>query len=1027
MFKRVILLIFAVVCSWQLANAQGKITVNGTVKASDGEALPGVSILEKGTTNGTATDLDGKFSLQAAATGTLVVSYVGMQAMEVAVDNKATLNVTLEYDSKLLNEIVVTGYQKERKKDITGAVAVVDVAAVKDIPLGNPIKALQGRLPGVFITTDGSPGGGATVRIRGINTLGNNDPLYVIDGLPTKRGLQELNPNDIESIQVLKDASSATIYGSRAANGVIIVTTKKAKAGFSKVDVNISTSIQDYATKLKTLDADGRGRTYWQAAVNDGANPNNNQIYQYDWNNDFNNPVLNGIRYPEFIDAAKTMRPANTYWYDDIAQKSIIQSYDVAVSNGSEKGSTMFSLGYYDNKGIVKSSHNQKINARLNSDFNFFKSKLKIGENLSATYIKNALTPASDILFAALVQQPVVPVRTVDGGWGGPAPGMTDRQNPVRLIEDNRQNNGYFFRVFGTVFADLALLPDLHFRTSVGVDYSTDYQRILRKSYTSGFLSDPTNQVTNSQVYSGNTILQNTLTYSFKREKHTIDALLGQESIRYIGQEFSASRRGLALENINYSYLNAGTTNINNGGSGSSNSLLSFFGKLNYTFADKYLASVTLRRDGSSRFGQDNRYGTFPAFSLGWRLSEEEFIKSIPAISDLKLRYGFGRSGNQEIPNNATQSLYSAIYGIDPTWDFDTGSAYDIVGAGRGQLPSGFTLIQQGNNALKWESLQESNFGLDFGLFGNRLSGSLDYFVKKTSDILISPAYLAVLGEGGNQWRNGATMQNKGFEALVGYEGEFSRDFKYSLSGNFSLYRNQITYLPKEVIASYPGNGTDKTILGRPVNSFFGYVADGLFQSQEEVDSYAEQPGKGLGRIRYRDLNQDGKINDQDRDYLGSSSPKYLYGFNAAISYKNFDITFFLQGLSTQVVNEFKTYTDFSSLWTGTNWGERTLDAWTPANSSSAIPALTLVDRNNEGRFSTYFIENGSYLKLRNMQIGYNLKNAFNLKVQNARVYVQGSNLLTFKSKKFTGTDPEIPNYAFPVPIIGTIGLNLTF
>ena len=1025
MFKRLPLLTFAIICWVQLAAAQSNVT--GTVKDGAGMTLPGVSILEKNTTNGTLSDADGKYSITINSGATLVFSYVGMVPSEVIPGTNSVMDITLEYDSKSLNEVVVTGYQSERKKDITGAVSVVNIKDIKDSQVGNPAKALQGRVPGVLITTDGAPGGGAAVRIRGGSTLGNNDPLYIIDGIPTKRGLNEINPADVESIQVLKDASSATIYGSRAANGVVIVTTKKAKNGQSRLNVNISTSIQDYASKLKTLNADGRGRAYWQAAVNDKADPNANQIYQYDWNNDFNSPALSQIKYPEFIDAAKTMKPANTYWYDEISQKSIIQSYDMSISNGSEKGNTMFSLGYYDNKGIVKSTRNKKYTARLNTDFSLFKSKLKIGENLSATYIQDVQSPTADILFASLVSQPVVPVYTVNGGWGRPASGMTDRQNPVRLIEDNRQNKGNFYRLFGNVFADLEIIPKLHLKTSYGIDYSGGYKRLLRKSYTSGFLSDPTNQVSNFQDYSGNSIWQNTLNYDIQTGKHQIGIVVGQESIRYISQEFSASRRGLALENINYAYLNAGSNNINNGGSGSGNSLFSYFAKVNYTYADKFLASATLRRDGSSRFGKDNRFGTFPAFSLGYRLSEETFIKDIPFISDLKLRYGWGRSGNQEIPNNATQSLYSAIYGSDPTWDFDNGSAYDIGGNGTGQLPSGFTLIQQGNDALRWESLAESNFGVDFGFLNNTLTGSVDYFQRKTSDILISPAYLAVIGDGGNRFTNGASMKNSGFEALLSYDTKIGTDLRINLTGNFSLYRNKITYLPKEVIASYPGNGTDKTILGRPANSFFGYVTDGIFQNQSEVDNSATQPGKGIGRIRYADLNNDGLIDAQDRDFIGNSTPKYMYGFNTSVNWKNFDLSLFFQGINVKVQNEFKTYTDFSSLWTGTNWGERTLDAWTPQNTSSDIPALTLVDRNNEGRFSTYFIENGSYLKLRNAQIGYNFKSLNNIKIQSARLYLQGSNLFTIKSKSFTGPDPEIPNFAFPIPVIGTIGLNVTF
>ncbi|MDH7461680.1 TonB-dependent receptor [Chitinophagaceae bacterium 26-R-25] len=983
----------------------------------------------KSKSNVTTTRADGGFSIQSQEGENLQISSIGFLTLDVKVGASDNVEIALESASTSLETVVVTGYQSQRKADLTGAVSVVNIADIKNSPVGNPTKALQGRVPGVFITTDGSPQGGATVRIRGVGTLGNNDPLYVIDGIPTKLSLQDLNPDDVESIQVLKDASSATIYGSRAANGVVIVTTKKAKKGFSRVDVNAAVSSQFYTTKQKMLDSDGRGKAYWQASVNDKTNPNNNQIYQYDWNGDYNNPVLNKIIYPEYIDAAKTMKPANTNWFDEISQTSLIQQYDVSLSNGGERGNTMFSVGYYDNKGIVKASNSKKFNARLNSDFNYFNGKLKIGENLNFTYIRNALIPTSDILFSSLVQQQIVPVHTVDGGWGGPAPGMTDRQNPVRLIEDNKQNFSNYFRVFGNVFADWTIIPNLHLRTSLGADFNGQYQRTLRKSYTSGFLSDPSNQVATSQSYNGNWIWQNTLNYNLDLHKNKFEFLLGQETIKYLSQNFSASRQGYALENIDYAYIDAGSSNKDNTGNGSGYALLSYFGKVNYSYDNRYLASVTLRRDGSSRFGSEYRYGMFPAFSLGWRVSKEAFMQNQSVISDLKLRYGWGKSGNQEIANYATYALYSAIYGIDPTWDFDNGSAYDINGNGSGQLPSGFTRTQQANDSLRWESTKESNFGMDFGLFNNRLTGSVDYFIKNTSDILISPGYLAVVGEGGNYWFNGASMQNRGYEVLLSYNGALSNTVSFNVTGNFSSYRSKVTALPEQVLTSYPGNGTDKTILGHSSSAVFGYVADGLFTTQKEVEESADQVGKGLGRIRYKDLNNDGVIDDKDRDFIADGNPKFLYGLNVELNWKNFDFSFFLQGVQgNDVFNDFKTYTDFSSLWVGTNWGQRTLSAWTPQNANSTIPALTLVNRNNEGRTSTYFYEKGSYLKLRTVQLGYNLRHAFkSLKAQNARVFVQGTNLLTFKSKSFTAADPEIPTNAFPIPAICTLGLNVSF
>ncbi|MGY0034742.1 TonB-dependent receptor plug domain-containing protein [Pedobacter sp. NJ-S-72] len=391
--------------------------------------------------------------------------------------------------------------------------------------MGNPIKALQGRVPGLFITSDGSPGGGAAVRVRGNTTLPlaglpGNDPLYIIDGVQTQRGLQEINQSDIESIQILKDAASASIYGSRAAAGVIIVTTKKAKAGFSSINFDASVSLQFYTSKLNTLNAQQRGEAYWRAAVNDKLDPNTNQTYQYNWNKDFNNPVLNNLILPEYLDAAKTMKPANTNWFNEIAQTSVIQSYNLSVANGNEKGNSLFSVSYYDNKGVIKETHNQKMTARFNSEYNFFKNRLKIGETFTGTYMKDVLIPTGDVTSLAQIEEPVVPIHNVDGiGWGGPAPGMADRQNPVRLIEDNKQNKNNFARILGNVYAEVNIIKGLNFRTSLSADYNGNYSRTLRKSYVSGFLSDPTNLVNQNSNYEGNWIFTNTLTYKKKKVK----------------------------------------------------------------------------------------------------------------------------------------------------------------------------------------------------------------------------------------------------------------------------------------------------------------------------------------------------------------------------------------------------------------------------------------------------------------------------------------------------------------------------
>lgn len=1004
-------------------------TVSGTVTDKSGAPLEAVTVSVVESQKSTLTDLKGNFRIQAAVGQTLRLSYVGAKTLTVKVTSLTHQQFQLDISGNNLNEIVVTGYTAEKKKDLTGAVSVVNVNDIKDIPEGNPMKALQGRVPGVNITESGTPNGAVTVRLRGITTLNNNDPLYIIDGIPTQRGLQEINQNDIESIQVLKDASSASIYGSRAAAGVIIITTKRGRKGTKRIDFDASTSLQYYNSKLTPLNAEQHGEAYWRAAVNDHQDPNNNGIYTYNWNNDYNNPVLTNVIIPTYIDGAHTMKAADTHWFNEISQPSVIQSYNLSVSNGSENGNSLFSLGYYDNRGIIKDTRDQKITARFNSDYNFFNGRLRVGETMNTTFMKDPILPVGDITMLSIIENPIIPIHTVTGGWGGPVAGMDDRDNPVRLIENNKQNINNFGRIVGNAYIDFAILPNLHVKSTYAADFAGNYYRAIQLPYVAGFLSNPANKATQSTDYAMTLTWQNQLTYDLHLGKSAFNFLLGEENIQDKYQNFNGTAQGLALNDINYAYLTAGTSNIIVNGAGSGDALLSYFGKANYTYNDKYLASVTVRRDGSSKFGADNRYAVFPAASVGWRVSQEEFLKGNPIVSDLKLRYGWGQTGNQNIANNATYTLYSSIYGTDPTWDADHGSAYDISGKNSGTLPSGFTSIQTGNPKLKWETTTQSNFGVDFGLFNNKLSGSLDYFIKNTTNILISPPYLAVLGEGGNEWLNGASMKNTGFEAIVSYNTELSRDFRLSLTGNIAAYRNKVTYLPTNVLTGYPGNGTTQTVLGRSINSEFGWVADGLFTTQAQVDNSAGQPGKGLGRIRYADLNNDGVIDDQDRKFLGSSDPNFIYGLNTSVSWRNFDLTFFFQGVQGGLVyNNYKYLTDFTSLAPGSNWGNRVLDAWTPQNPNSKIPALTLVDRNNEGRYSSYFLESGSYLKLRNVQLAYDLKPVLKkVKFQRAQIFVQASNLLRFKSSSFTGPDPENPNNIYPIPVVTTIGINLSY
>ncbi|PKQ45361.1 SusC/RagA family TonB-linked outer membrane protein [Confluentibacter flavum] len=1013
--------VFIFISIWAQAQVSGTVT-----SQEDGMPLPGVSVIVLGTNQGTATDFDGNYVLENVdENATLVFSYIGFKTQETQINGRSVIDVVLVVDAAALDEIVVTGYTKQRKADITGAVSVVDVDEMKKQTNANPIKALQGRVPGMLVTGNGEPSSPATVRIRGIGTLNNNDPLYIIDGVPTKAGMHELNPQDIESIQVLKDASAASIYGSRAANGVIIVTTKSGKSGKARLSIDTYTSISKYTSRTEMLDTEGYGKALWQANINNGTDPNSNSVkYRFDWgvNSQTGQPFLNKVLVPEYLDDEGTLKSANTDWFDEISRMGTIRNVDLSMSNGNDQGNYYMSLGYYKNEGVIKTSEFDRISARINSNYKIFNNKVTIGENLSISKTNEVNgSPINEALQAL----PIIPVRTVDGnGWGGPVGGMNDRQNPVRLLEDNKQNDYDFLRIFGSFYAETTLFEGLNFRTSMGIDYGNYFAKNFRKRYESGYLNNPVNKLETNQSHNLKLTWTNTLNYDKTFGNHNVNVLLGTEYYHERFNSFWASREDFVVENEDYLYLDAGTGEKNNGGSGAENVLLSYFSKVNYSYNNRYLASATLRYDGSSRFGQNNSFGVFPAFSLGWKLSEEKFIKeNIEAINDLKFRFGWGITGNQEIDNNAIYNIYLTDY---------ANTAYDINGSKTGVLPSGYKLVQNANPDLRWEESTMTNYGIDFELFQQKLYGSAEYYIRETKDILLLPPYIGTLGEGGNQWVNGASMENKGFEVTLGTRLNINEDLFINLNANISQYKNKVTKLPAEVVNAYGGDGRGQNILGRPINSFFGYVTDGLFRTDDEVSNHAEQPGKGLGRIRYSDLNDDGVINDFDRTWIGSPHPDFIYGFTAEVTYGQFDLSFLLQGIAgVDVVNGFKRATDFWSVSeTGSNKGARLLNAWSTSNPNSTIPAIALTDANFESRFSTYFIENGSYLKLRNIQIGYNFSDDLveKLNMQSFRFYVGGDNLaLLAKSKSFTGLDPENPGFGYPNPLIVTAGLNLKF
>ena len=1029
---RRLMLSFLFLLASTLAFAQTE--ASGTIVDNTGEPIIGATVMEKGTSNGTVTDIDGNFRLKTASGSTLVISYIGFATQELPA--QAGMQITMTDDTNELNEVVVTGYQVQRKADLTGAVSVVNVDELQKQNENNPMKALEGRVPGMNISADGNPSGAATVRIRGNGTLNDNDPLYIIDGVPTKAGMHELNGNDIESIQVLKDAASASIYGSRAANGVIIITTKKGKDGKVRVDFDGSIAASMYAHRMKVLNAEQWGQAFWQARVNDHLDPNNNNLgYRFDWGYDQQgNPQLNSVIMSKYLDAANTVEAANTDWFDESTRTGVVQNYNVSVSNGNERGSAFFSLGYYKNLGVIKTSDFERYSARMNTEYKLIGDVLSIGENFTLNRTSEVGAPGG-FLENALQFNPNYPIYNTAGEFANLTGGYADRENPRSTLSRNADNRYTYWRTFGDVHLNLAPFKGFNLRTTFGIDYSQKQQRIFTYPLLNGNVARDENGVEAKQEHWMKWMWNAVATYNIEVGLHRADALLGVELNRQDDVWFSGYRQNYDVLNTDYMWPSAGAEGTDKAyGSGSGFSLVSFFGKVNYTYADRYLASVTVRRDGSSRFGKNNKYGTFPSVSLGWRISEEAWMKNTKSwLDNLKLRASWGQTGNQEISNTARYTLYTTTGSLNFGGDsYNTG--YDIQGSNGGRiLDSGFKRNQIGNDNIKWETTTQTNIGLDFGFLGNSLYGSFDWYNKKTTDILVNMPGVGVMGEGSAMWINAGEMLNRGIELTLGYRGK-AGDFQYDLTANLGTNRNKITKLPETIAArgTFGGNGV-KSVVDHPMGAQVGYIFDGIFQNQEEVDNHAHQEGAGVGRMRFLDLNNDGYITEADQDWIYDPTPDFTYGLNAYLQYKNFDFTMFWQGMQGNdvITIDYKRQTD---LWAGVNVpnlnkGIRVLDAWSPSNTGSTIPALTTMDTNNETRVSSYYVENGSFLKLRTIQFGYNLPTDLvkKLYMQRLRVYVSAQNLLTIKSKNFTGVDPEVPTFGYPIPLNVTFGLNVSF
>ena len=1030
------LLLVSAVSFAQVEEASGNVTDNS------GEPVIGATVIVVGGQGnaGTVTDIDGNFTVQVQSGSKLSISFMGYKTQVVKAAKG--LRIVLEEDAKLLNEVVVTGYTTQRKADLTGAISVVSVDEIAKQNENNPIKALQGRVPGMNITADGSPSGTATVRIRGIGTLNNNDPLYIVDGVPTKSGMHELNGNDIESIQVLKDAASASIYGSRAANGVIIITTKKGKEGKVKVDFDGSISVSTYAHKMDVLNAKEFGQVMWRAYMNDGMDPNTNGLgYSYDWSyNEQGNPVLNGISMKKYLDDAGTTPAADTDWFDETTRTGVVQQYNVSVSKGSDKGSSFFSLGYYKNLGIIKHSDFNRFSARMNTEYKHLKNNsLTVGEHFTVNRTSEVAAPGG-FLQNVLQFNPSLPIYTEDGNYAGPVGGYPDRYNPVAVLERNKDNRYTYWRMFGDAYVNLNLFKGFNIRSTFGLDYSQKQQRFFTYPVTEGNVANDKNAVEAKQEHWTKWMWNAVATYNKEIGQHRFDLMAGMELNRQDDIYFSGYKEGFAVLNPDYMWPDAGTTGAQAYGGGSGYSLVSFFGKANYNYADKYMASFTIRRDGSSRFGKNNRYATFPSVSAGWRINQENFLKKASWIDDLKIRASWGQTGNQEIDNLARYTIFVSNYGVSENGGQSYGTSYDIAGTNGGStLPSGFKRNQIGNDDIKWETTTQTDLGLDFAFFHSALTFTVDYFNKRTNGMLMTMNIPSYVGEA-KPIGNVGDMRNRGVEFELGYKWHVA-DANFSIKGNASYLSNTLLEYGNESgyadLDSFQGIGTiTRAENGHPFPFFYGYKTAGIFQTLDEVNSYVNAEGKPVqpnaqpGDVRFVDVNGDGLIDNNDRTDIGNGTPKWTYGINFNASWKGLDFNMFWQGVAGVDVFDATHRTDIAS----SNYPSWMLGRWTGPGTSNKIPRLFNGDANN-WQSSDLYIFDGSYFRLKNITLGYTLPKSLTMKfmVERLRFYVSAENLLTFT--KYHGFDPEIASGGtslgvdygvYPQARTWTVGFNIT-
>ncbi|MBY0535439.1 MAG: TonB-dependent receptor [Chitinophagaceae bacterium] len=1023
-----IALMFATVTFAQQKTITGKVT-------SDKDKTPifGATVTVKGSTTGTQTNADGNFSIQVPnSNAVLVVTFVGFETQEVSVANKAVMEIALKEKSTTLTDVVVTGYSSQAKKDITGSVSVVKVADMVAVPSGSAEQQLQGRASGVTVTSSGQPGDGASVRIRGFGSFYNNNPLYVIDGVQTDN-LGDINPNDIESIQVLKDASAASIYGSKASNGVIIVTTKKGRTnGGVKVSYDAYYGVQGRGKGFDMLNPQEMANLTWLALRNSGQVEANGNPKHPQYGNgatpvlpDYilagsltgvmnGNPAADPSKYFLNLDDPNSSylihkaNKAGTNWYNEVFSTQPLTNHNLSVTGGGQNSRIYFGLNYFDQKGTVMTTYYKRYTARFNSEFTV-KNKVRIGQNFQMSYSNNIKignqSEGNEISLSYRIQ-PIVPVYDIAGNFAGQkGAGLGNALNPVayRVRAKDNRNNDYKF--LGNVYAEADIAKHFTVRTSFGGEqYLNNYWYYNFKTYENAENNSTNDYNEGSQMYRS-WIWTNQVSYKQTFGEHSINALAGTEAIEDWGRSIYAKRLGYFVDDPNYRALNTGSgVQTNSGSPYAQRARFSVFAKGDYNYADKYLFGATVRRDGSSVFGQDNRYGVFPSFSAGWRISRENFMKSVKFISELKLRGGWGQMGNQNIdPNNAFSTFGGGL----------GSSFYDLGGTSNSAL-QGFQQFRIGNPKGKWETNESSNIGFD-AVFNGGWEVVLDVYQKKTLDLLYTLSPVATTqGTAGAPFVNIGSMKNSGIDIAVTKRGALmNKKLKYDVTLTATKYKNEIIAIAEgESFFSSGGSRIGdfaRNQVGHPVSAFYGYKVIGIFQDAADVAKSPTQTDAKAGRYKYQDTNGDGKIDDNDRTYYGNPNPKLTYGLNLNLQYEGFDLSAFFYGVQGKdVINYTRWWTDYYASFQGGKSKAALYNAWSPTNKGGTLPIVENSSNfSNQAVPNSSLMEDGSYLRLKSLILGYTLPKSTigKLGIDKFRIYAQAANLFTIT--KYSGLDPE--------------------